>query len=542
MINSWKKEDIEIIMLQLNNQNLPFKKCEFVALGEGMKRLGSGAFANVYEAVERRNKNKKYAVKVIGFGNKHIDSETFRKSILAQRCLGYYQHNIVKILDSVELRVWIEGDNNVIRVEIINPYRDSKPEGNYLHLQFVLMEKLLPILSSNRFHHKLQPFMLAVYDEKEILKMAYDIGMALDAAHKNNLIHRDIKLENIFYDEVGQKYKLGDFGIARTTDDGMVSTVAFTKGYGAPEVVGTLEDKYDCTADIYSFGMMLYVLLNEMKFPESTNYYPTVYQYQQGYVPPEPINGSDKFVKIVLKMLRFDPDDRYQSMEKVLNEFDELKFGYKLKYQREHRNTALVLGSVFAFIGTAVWKLSFKNDIWCDFGIWEYVFWTVSILMALFYIANKKSSVVNVMLMAMGIIGGCAITANVTYLLMKLNSVYVFQFAEYRWVAILLLSLAGVLFCLYFLLGIRDDKLIKFHFRRNRFIISMTAYYFGLIFVDYGLNCSQRVGFYLYEKLLGKHTIEWILSCDLHFIGFFGIVFLAVWMIREWFLAFIENQ
>ena len=146
------------------------------------------------------------------------------------------------------------------------------------------------------------------------------------------------------------------------------------------------------------------------------------------------------------------------------------------------------------------------------------------------------------MLMAMGIIGGCAITANVTYLLMKLNSVYVFQFAEYRWVAILLLSLAGVLFCLYFLLGIRDDKLIKFHFRRNRFIISMTAYYFGLIFVDYGLNCSQRVGFYLYEKLLGKHTIEWILSCDLHFVGFFGIVFLAVWMIREWFLAFIENQ
>lgn len=539
MINSWTKEDIEVIMLQLNNQNLPFKKCEFVALGEGMKRLGSGAFANVYEAIERNKKNKRYAIKVIGFGNKHVDSETFCNSIWAQTYLGYSQQNIVKILDSVELRVWIEGANNVIKVEIINPYSDLRPEGNYLHLQFVLMEELLPILLSNRFDHKLQPYKLAVLDEKEILKMAYDIGMAIDMAHKNNLIHRDIKLENIFYDEVEQKYKLGDFGIARTTNDGMVSTVAFTKGYGAPEVVGNMEDKYDCTADIYSFGMMLYVLLNEMKFPESINYYPTVYQYLQGYVPPEPINGSDELVKIVLKMLSFDPDDRYQSMEEVLNEFDKLKFGHKLKYQREHRNTALALGSVFALIGTAVWKLSFMPELTFDFGYWEYAFIAMSILIPLLDVLEQNSNVVD--RAVLGIVGGCVLVANVTYLLMKANDIYVFQFAEYRWIAILLLSLAWVMLSLYFLLGIRDDKQTKFHFVKNRFIVSMTAYYCMLIIMDYCIKYTQRTGFYYYERMLGKDTVEWIYSCDFHLVGIIGTAFLVAWMIREWFLALVEQ-
>ena len=111
--------------------------------------------------------------------------------------------------------------------------------------------------------------------------MAYDIGLALKEAHLKNIIHRDIKLENIFYSDSDHRYKLGDFGISCITDDGMASTVAFTKGYGAPEVVGTLEDKYDCTADIYSFGMTLYVLINKLRFPSSKNYHPNIEQYKK---------------------------------------------------------------------------------------------------------------------------------------------------------------------------------------------------------------------------------------------------------------------
>ena len=290
MMNYWTNEDMEAILIQLNHQSLPFRKYEFSALGEGLSLLGSGASANVYEAVTKDKKKTSAAIKVIGFGSRHVDSEAFRHSVEAQRNLGLFENNVVKIHDSIELRVWIEGEHDVVKVEKTGVFDETEPEGHFLHLQFILMEKISPVFSPKKFKNKLFPDKLETYDEKEMLKLAYDIGTAINHAHKNNLIHRDIKLENIFYEPRGEHYKLGDFGIARTTDNGMASTVAFTKGYGAPEVVGTLEDKYDYTADIYSFGMMLYVLLNDIRFPGSENYHPNVCQYVQGYIPPDPMN------------------------------------------------------------------------------------------------------------------------------------------------------------------------------------------------------------------------------------------------------------
>lgn len=368
MMNTWMREDIEAILIQLNKRNLPFRKYRFTALGDGLNLLGKGASANVYEAMTREKQRAEYAIKVIGFSDRHADSESFRKSVEAQKDLSLYENNVVKIYDSIELRVWIEGEHKVTKVEKKESEEENKLEGNFIHLQFILMEKITPIFKIDKFTHTLLPHKLAMYDEKEILKLAYDIGTALSRAHKKKLIHRDIKLENIFYSSKDDHYKLGDFGIARTTDNGMASTVAFTKGYGAPEVVGTLEDKYDYTADIYSFGMMLYVLLNEIRFPESKNYHPNVYQYVQGYTAPEPVKGSDELCRIVLKMISFYPDDRYQSMEEVLNEFDQLKYGRILKYQREHKNTSLVLGIAFALMGAVAGYQELK---WATVLLWS---------------------------------------------------------------------------------------------------------------------------------------------------------------------------
>lgn len=570
MMNSWTNEDIEAIMVQLNNQNLPFKKYEFSMLGEGMYLLGSGASANVYEAVAKGKNAKEFAIKVIGFGNKHVDSASFRGSVEAQTNLGYSLNNIVKIHDSIELRVWITGDHQVDKVATVDPYDETKPEGNFLHLQFILMEKISPILVSHRFVHKLIPSKLQYYDENEIMKLAYEIGLAIDKAHKNNLIHRDIKLENIFYDVKGQHYKLGDFGIARTTDDGMASTVAFTKGYGAPEVVGTLDDKYDYTADIYSFGMMLYVLLNEMRFPESNDYHPTVFQYFQGYVPPEPINGSEDFVRIVLKMLSFDPDDRYQSMEEVLNEFDKLKFGHRAKYQKEHKSTALVIGTVFALIGATIWKMSFMPNLQVLFNIWEYIFCALCIGQTLFHMMKKKTGMIGTAIFCVGmylmlstgftwwklilllvlsfcnywsgIIGGSALVVNTVCWIMNANDYLVTEFLDYRWMAVLLVSLSLVLLFLHSLLGERDEKIIKTYFRKNMFWIVVTIYYALLIIIPSCVNMSNEMSINLYEKILGTDAMMWIMSWNPFMVGIWGVAFCIVWMAREWFLIFIEKR
>lgn len=571
MMNSWTNEDIEAIMVQLNKQNLPFKKYEFSLLGKGMKLLGSGASANVYEAVSKGKKIKEFAIKVIGFGSKHVDSAAFRSAVEAQTNLGYSSaNNVVKIHDSIELRVWIKGEHEVEKVEAVDPYEEAKPEGNFLNLQFILMEKTMPVLTSYRLSHKLIPSKLQEFDEKEIMKLAYEIGIAIDKAHKNNLIHRDIKLENIFYDSKLQQYKLGDFGIARTTDDGMASTVAFTKGYGAPEVVGTLDDKYDYTADIYSFGMLLYVLLNEMRFPESTDYHPTVFQYIQGYVPPEPLNGSDEFVGIVLRMLSFDPDDRYQSMEEVLNEFDRLKFGHRIKYQKEHKSATLVLGTVLALIGVAVWKMSFMSNLQVAFNAWGYLFWALCIGQTAFHLMKKKTGVVSAAIFGVGmylmistgftwwkllllfvltfchywsgIIGGSALVANATYWIMNKNYYSVTEFSDYRWMAILLVSLSLVLLFLHSLLGERDEKIIKTYFGKNMFWIVVTLYYALLIIIPSCVNMANETSINLYERILGADTLLWILSWNPYMVGICGVAFCVVWMVREWFLVFIEKR
>lgn len=572
MTNTWTDEDIEAIMVQLNNQNLPFEKYEFSALGDGMSLLGSGASANVYEAVIKGKKEKEFAIKVIGFGNKHVDSESFRSSVFAQKYLDKFENNIVKIYDATELLVWIEGEHDVVKVEKIDPYEYSKPDGGkYLHLQFILMEKISPVLVSYRLDHKLFPHKLETFDETEIMKLAYEVGMAIYWAHKSNLIHRDIKLENIFYDMKGQHYKLGDFGIARITNDGMASTVAFTKGYGAPEVIGTLDDKYDYTADIYSFGMMLYVLMNEMRFPESANYHPTVYQYMQGYVPPEPINGTDELARIVLKMLSFDPDDRYQSMEEVLNEFDKLKYGHRIKYQREHKSTALALGTIFALMGASVWKLSFMPEMTIDFSIWEYIFCGLCMGKSILALFKKKTGVVSTLLFGVGtylliaagftwwklilllcmsafcnywpgILGGCALISNVTYLILNYNKLSVLEFVDYRWIAVLLLSLALGLLWLHAMLEAQDKNIIKLYFGKNKFWILATVCYATLILMVYCINLTQGTALNFYEKILGHDAMEWMLSWNPGLVGICGASFWVIWMIRERFLIFIEKR
>lgn len=570
MISSWTNEEIEAIMVQLNNQNLPFNKYEFSLLGEGMRLLGSGAFANVYEALDKGKHVKEAAIKVIGFGNRHVDSESFRSAVEAQKDLGYSVDSVVKIYDSIELRVWIKGNHDVEKVEKVELHEQAKPEGDFLHLQFILMEKVKPVLTSKRFAYKLYPANLQEYAENEIIELAYDIGIAIDRAHKKRIIHRDIKLENVFYDDKQQCYKLGDFGIARTTDDGMASTVAFTKGYGAPEVVGTLDDKYDCTADIYSYGMMLYVLLNELRFPESNDYHPTVFQYIQGYVPPEPVNGSDGLVNVVIKMVNFNPDDRYQSMEEVINKLDELRFGHRIKYQREHKSATLVLGMEFAFMGAVAWKMSFMPELQLVFNSLEYIFCVLCIIQTLLCFLNRKNSIVNIAIFGVGlflmissgvtwwkllllpvlmacrslsgIIGGGALAANATYLIMNKYNYSVSEFSEYRWIAVLLLSLSFYLLLLNLLLGERDEKMIKTYFVKNLFWIAVILTYVLFMVTPLCIKMSQTMSINSYDILFGSKVTQWIMSWNPYMVGVVGGVFWLVWIIRERFLVVVENM
>lgn len=347
----WTTDEINRILLQLDERKLPFKQFSFVREGDSLNLLGRGGSANVYEAESRAFHVRDYAIKVIGFNKPDSDSDLFLKSCEAQKKLFRLGNDtVVTVHDYCELFVVLDAGDNVIEVLRERP---SDSAGRILKLQFLVMDKFPAVVTRTKAGNlKLINKALADSDETEVLKLAYDIGNALERAHNRKILHRDVKLENVFYDEKAKQYKLGDFGIAKVTDDGFAGTIAFTKGYAAPEVRAAGE-QYDNTADIYSFGMMLYVLMNGMKFPDSKTYnVNSNTQYKDGYVVPRPEgNISDAFYEVIAKACMYYPDDRYQSMKEMISAIEGIMYQKTVANRKLVKNDSLALGCIFTILG-----------------------------------------------------------------------------------------------------------------------------------------------------------------------------------------------
>ncbi len=361
MISVWSNQEIVSILGQLDQRRLPFSRYTLFREDGSCSQLGSGSFAVVYDAMDRSRK-KACAIKVMGFGEKYVEPEEFDRTMTDQKLLSRLNGNVVRIYDHAQLFVWLDEHDRVLRAEPYSAAAAQEDSGNRILLQFAVMEKLIPVLSGGRYGApEVTPRNLVEGDENEVLRLGMQIGNALSALHGANMLHRDIKLENIFYDSVRNSYKLGDFGIAKTTQNGLASTVAFTKGYGAPEIVGTLEDRYDCTADIYSLGMVLFVLLNGLRFPGSDRYRVNASaQYCPGYVLPDPIHGSEGFARVISAMCSFSPDERPQSMKEVLADFNRLGLTPVQQNRDIHLGTMVAVSAVFLLSGAGMFLVSAK--------------------------------------------------------------------------------------------------------------------------------------------------------------------------------------
>ena len=156
--------------------------------------LGTGHSSVVYEMALKEDDGKKYALKVIYC---KLDGKTIssvRESVMLQRKLGKETEYIVGIVDVLEIYAVFDKDGKVKSI-----YKNPCNMQESIFLQFVLMEKLECVVKKDKFN-KVLPYKKGIRQE-DVLIFAKQIGQALQVLHNHQAVHRDIKLENIFWDD-----------------------------------------------------------------------------------------------------------------------------------------------------------------------------------------------------------------------------------------------------------------------------------------------------------------------------------------------------
>lgn len=192
---------------------------------------------------------------------------------------------------------------------IVNIYDVGSQEGMY----YIIMEYVEGITLKTYIEKKGQ------LTFKEAISIAIQVGRGIEAAHKKNIIHRDIKPQNIMISTEG-KVKVTDFGIARAATSNTISSdVMGSVHYSSPEQArnGFVDGK----SDIYSLGIVMYEMVTgRVPFDGDTTVAVAIQHLQEEIVPPSVYapNLPISMEKIILKCTQKNPDRRYASMTALL--------------------------------------------------------------------------------------------------------------------------------------------------------------------------------------------------------------------------------
>jgi serine/threonine-protein kinase len=198
--------------------------------------------------------------------------------------------------------------------------RDKPPDKatprHYLVMEFVDGISALTLLER---HGR-----LAVADAVHI---ALNIARGLEHAHSRNIIHRDIKPDNILITRAGVA-KLSDLGLAKQLDETSHLTAA-KQGFGTPWYMpyeqGLNAKQADARSDIYALGATLYHLVaGEVPFP-GTNHLEVMEKKNLGDFPPASVHNPEVpplLDQVLDRMLAREPKDRYQTASELIVDLD----------------------------------------------------------------------------------------------------------------------------------------------------------------------------------------------------------------------------
>ena len=256
---------------------------EGVLLGsryEIIDKIGSGGMANVYKAIDRVL-NRYVAVKVLK--KEFSEDQNFVKKFWseAQAAAGLTHANIVNVYDVAEDR----------------------------GLYYIVMELVEGITLKEYIQKK------GKLTPKEVIGITMQVCSGIDAAHSNNIVHRDIKPQNIIISKEG-KVKVTDFGIAKATSSNTISTnVMGSVHYTSPEQArGGFSD---AKSDIYSLGITMYEMITgELPFDGDSTVSIALKHLQEDMELPSEIVPEIPYSleQIILKCTQKSPDRRYATV------------------------------------------------------------------------------------------------------------------------------------------------------------------------------------------------------------------------------------
>lgn len=290
------------------------------------KMLGEGGFGQVYE-IERTELGATYkaALKTITIPKNQSEIRSIKAEGMSDDDVTeYYKGVVTDIISEFQLMAQLKGNSHIVSYEDHQLIKHEDGIGWDILIRMELLTPLLEHAEKNQI------------SRREIIRMGIELCKSLELCQKYNIIHRDVKPENIFISALGD-YKLGDFGIARTAEK-TVSAMSRTgtSPYMAPEVY--LGKPYGSTVDIYSLGLVMYKMLNDNRAPFLPAYpAPVTYndrneslvKRMSGIALPPPSNATGRLAEIILKACEYEPEKRYHSAAQMRADLEAILYSEK---------------------------------------------------------------------------------------------------------------------------------------------------------------------------------------------------------------------
>ena len=276
------------------------------------EQVGRGSFGIVYKAERRLGNNSFFsAIKIIHIPLEEQDTEILRREYKDENSLRLYYKDLVEsCLEEIHTMEQLKGNSNIVSIEDSYVEEVQGKIGWNIYILMEFLRNLARYIRENRLN------------ESDVIRIGIDICNALEQCEKIKIVHRDIKVDNIFVSLLGC-FKLGDFGIARKLEKSVdCYSSKGTFSYMAPEVFHG--ERYGAPADIYSLGLVMYKILNKGRDPfvdvaKQMIYYrdkeDALQKRMSGEILPLPVDASEKLGKIIIKACDYNPIHRYKNAE-----------------------------------------------------------------------------------------------------------------------------------------------------------------------------------------------------------------------------------